>query len=178
MLLALPTETPAVQRSRPPAPYGLKVCLNGQGILVLSWDFPNSIIEDDLLGFLVEFRVSDDEKDAASNNDKCNSSNRSKRQTLPNSRLKRSADFVDTQDAFTGGEQNIVSTWNTLSAYPANTSRVEIDSEKLLQNRYYELHVLVVTPLAYSPPSKSIYVDTTGKCALVPAVRTKEDVII
>ena len=53
--------------------------------------------------------------------------------------------------------------WDILEAYSTNTTKAEIDPDKIYQDRLYEFHVLAVTPLAYSAPSESIFIDTRGE---------------
>ena len=158
LLSVVPTTNPVLERDKVPEPYGLQSCTNKQGLIVLSWKI--SPLSDDvtLLGFLLEYRIGGNIRNSSKNLViKCGSSGFKKRR-ISTTRNKRSAVF-----GFKKSPMNSFNAWRKLAAYSANISKVEINRELLAQDQLYEIHILTVTPSAYSSASNSIFVSTQGE---------------
>ena len=174
MLSALPTKEPMRDFNSVPPPRELTYLINSQGLVTLYWKQPKLIKAESLLGFLVEYRLISIDHDVhvtstSENSIQFNSQTRERRWIYGNRDNQKQSIKSGTSEEkrslprLSKVEEIIGNNWEMLSAYPANVSRAEIKAEKVYRDRTYEVHVLAVTSLAFSAPSESVYVNTTGK---------------
>ena len=151
-------------RKEVPVPIGVKYCANEKGLIVISWNTFTTLDHENLLGFLLEYRINHFATKPNQKLDKCDSFLRKKRDVLTakNTRFIKENNHEIERQMTTIPESDFKS-WKRLAAYSANESKVEIGRDKLFQDEVYEIHVLAVTPSAYSRPSDSIIVNTKGK---------------
>lgn len=161
-------------RNSVPPPQELTYSVNTRGAVVLSWK-KTSLQFESLLGYLIEFRIASKSNHVTQYDMiQSNRQARKKRRTSDRSaNQQRSIENEKQNDDILSASrisEIVGNSWEVLAAYPENVSKVEINNEKLLQDEVYEFHVLAVTPRAYSLPSKSVYVNTTGNLSLNKSV--------
>lgn len=156
--------------------------VNGDGYLLLMWQPPLDVKQDELLGYVIESRMLLEEKEdenyaegdivlhedgttplSPPGNPQRSSRSLKRWSELLKRRVRRDApNTVSSKIVAEEGQDQRWTDWETLARVQANMTELEIPADKLYRDQLYEFHVIAVSVIVFSSPSAVIAVSTSG----------------
>lgn len=162
--------------------------VNSDGYLLLMWQPPLDVKQDELLGYIIESRMLLDEEIGGNEDEgqivlheettlapsnRQGNPHRLSRSIKPwnallKQRVRRDTSNAASSETMTESYQaQRWADWETLARVQANTTELEIPADKLYRNQLYEFHVIAVSIVVFSSPSAVIALSTSGRLFVI-----------